>query len=115
MASFWDLGGQDWQTFAKRVWADIGKDRILGRAAELAYYFLLALFPLLLFLTSIIGIVLGSGTGLRHALFNYLGKVLPGSAFTLVDSTMSEIAAASSGGKVALGLVAALLAGANGK
>jgi len=77
MSSAWDLHGQSWQSVAKRVWADIGKDKIFSHAAELAYYFLLALFPLLLFLTSVIGLVIGSGTGLRHSLFNYLGKVLP--------------------------------------
>ena len=114
MASFWDLGGQDWQTFAKRVWADIGKDRILGRAAELAYYFLLALFPLLLFLTSVIGILLGSGTGLRHSLFDYLGKVLPGSASDLVSTTMYEVSSASGGGKISFGILAALWAASNG-
>src|SRR5206468_3914557 len=55
-----NLGGQTISELAKRVWADILKDRIFGRSAELAYYFLLALFPLLLFLTSVIGIFLGS-------------------------------------------------------
>ena len=80
MASLWNLGGQTWLELAKRVWADIGKDDIFGRAAQLSYYFLLALFPLLLFLMSVIGMIMGSGTGLRQSLFNYLGKVLPASA-----------------------------------
>ena len=49
-------------------------------------------------MTSVIGLLLGPG-GLRHALFAYLSRVLPGSAFNLVDSTMYEISAASGGGK----------------
>ena len=57
-----DLRGQTWKALAKRVWSDIGEDRVFGRSAELAYYFLLALFPLLLFLTSVIGIIIGSGS-----------------------------------------------------
>lgn len=114
MASAWDLHGQTWPTVAKRVWADIGKDNIFGHAAELAYYFLLALFPLLLFLTSVIGIVIGSGTGLRHSLFNYLGKVLPGSASQLVSDTMFEVSSASGGGKISFGILAALWAASNG-
>ena len=114
MAAFWELGGQDWRTFAKRVWADIGKDRIFGRGAELAYYFLLALFPLLLFLTSVIGILLGSGTGLRHSLFEYLSAVLPGSAYDLVSKTMYEVSDASGGGKISFGILAALWAASNG-
>lgn len=114
MANLWKLRGLTWGELPKRVWNEIQEDDVFGRSAQLAYYFLLALFPLLLFLTSVIGLVLGSGTGLRHALFNYLSKVLPGAAFTLVDSTMYEISAASSGGKVVIGLLAALWAASNG-
>ena len=114
MASLWKLGGQTWGGLAKRVWADIGKDDIFGRAAQLSYYFLLALFPLLLFLTSVIGLMLGSGTGLRHSLFNYLGKVLPPSASELVSTTMFEVSAASSGGKIWFGILAALWAASTG-
>jgi membrane protein len=109
-----NLGGQTMKALGKRVWADIAKDRVFGRSAELAYYFLLALFPLLLFLTSIIGIIMGSGTGLRHSLFQYLYDVLPGSAAELVDSTMFEVSAASGSGKISLGILAALWAASNG-
>src|SRR5436190_2917078 len=114
MSSAWDLHGQSWRPVAKRVWADIVKDRILGRSAELSYYFLLALFPLLLFLTSVIGIVIGSGTGLRHSLFNYLAAVLPGSAAQLIDSTMFEVTNSSGGGKISFGILAAVWAASNG-
>jgi len=114
MPSFWNLGRQDWRRLVKRVWSDIGKDNIFGRAAQLAYYFLLALFPLLLFLTSVIGMIMGSGTGLRHSLFNYLGKVLPGSASQLISTTMFEVSNASGGGKISFGILAALWAASNG-
>ena len=114
MASLWGFGGLGLTDFLKRVWSEIQEDDVFGRAAQLAYYFLLALFPLLFFLTSVIGVVLGSGTGLRHSLFNYLSKVLPGSAFTLVDTTMYEVSAASSGGKITFGILAALWAASNG-
>ena len=114
MAAFWTSRKGNWQRLARRVWADIGKDKIFGRAAQLAYYFLLALFPLLLFLTSLIGVIIGSGTGLRHSLFNYLGKVLPGSASQLVSTTMFEVSSASGGGKISFGILAALWAASNG-
>ena len=114
MSSMWQLGGLTWKELAKRVWSEIQKDDVFGRSAQLSYYFLLALFPLLLFLTSVIGLIVGSGTGLRHSLFNYLSQVLPGSAFQLVDSTMYEISVASGGGKIASGILAALWAASNG-
>lgn len=110
----WKLRGISWAQMAKRVWAEINSDDVFGDAAKLAYYFLLALFPLLIFLTSAIGLVLGSGTGLRHALFNYLARVMPASAFQLIDSTMWEVSKASSGAKLSFGLIAALWAASNG-
>ncbi|MFN2455127.1 MAG: YihY/virulence factor BrkB family protein [Pyrinomonadaceae bacterium] len=112
--SMWKLGGLTWKDLGTRVWSEINEDDVFGRAAQLAYYFLLALFPLLLFLTSIIGILLGSGTGLRHSLFNYLGQVLPGSSAELISSTMREVSEASSGSKISFGILAALWAASNG-
>ncbi|MCA1594189.1 MAG: YihY/virulence factor BrkB family protein [Acidobacteria bacterium] len=108
------LGGLPWKELSKRVWAEIQKDEVTGRAAQLSYYFLLALFPLLLFLTTVIGLLLGSGTGMRHALFNYLSQVLPGSASELVSNTMREVSEHSSGGKLSFGILAALWAASNG-
>ena len=114
MSSLWKFGGLSLKELGKRVIGEIQSDDVFGRAAQLAYYFLLALFPLLLFLTSVIGLVLGSGTGIRHSLFAYFSRVLPGSASNLVDSTMYEVSAASGGGKVTFGLLAALWAASNG-
>jgi membrane protein len=114
MRSMWRLGGLTWKDLAKRVWSEVQEDDVFGHAAQLSYYFLLALFPLLLFLTSLIGLIMGSGSGLRHSLFNYLSRVLPGSAFQLVDSTMYQVTAASGGGKMAFGILAAMWAASNG-
>ena len=114
MASLWALGNLGWRGLAKRVWKEIQDDEILGRAAELSYYFLLALFPFLIFLTSVIGLILGSGTGTRQMLFEYLARVMPPSAYQLISTTMIEVSNASSGGKISFGLLAALWAASNG-
>ena len=114
MASLWELGGLTWAELGKRVWHEIQEDKVFGRAAELSYYFLLALFPFLIFLTSVIGFVLGSGTGTRHMLFNYLARIMPPSAFELIDNTMWEVSSASSGGKLSFGILAALWAASSG-
>jgi membrane protein len=114
LQSMWSLGGLKWNELAKRVWQQMNEDDIWGRAAQLSYYFLLALFPLLIFLTSVIGLIMGSGTGLRHSLFNYLSQVMPPSAFKLVDDTMYEVSKSSGGGKISFGILAALWAASNG-
>jgi membrane protein len=114
LESMWSLGGLGWKQLAKRVWAQMDEDAVWGRAAQLSYYFLLALFPLLIFLTSVLGLMLGSGTGVRHSLFNYLSQVMPPSAFKLVDDTMYEVSKSSGGGKISFGILAALWAASNG-
>ena len=112
--SLWKLGGLNWTALAKRVWAEMNTDDTFGDAAKLGYYFLLALFPLLIFLTSVIGLIIGSGTGMRHTLFAYLARVMPSSAFQLIQATMLEISNASGAGKLSIGLLAALWAASNG-
>jgi membrane protein len=114
MRSLWRLQGVTWKELAKRVWHEIQEDEVFGRAAELSYYFLLALFPLLIFLTSVIGVVIGKGTGTRRALFAYLARVMPPSAFQLIESTMWQVSASSGGGKISFGILAALWAASNG-
>ena len=111
MSKFSDL---NIKRLARHVWGEITDDDVFGDAAKLAYYFLLALFPLLIFLTSLIGLVIGSGTGLRHALFRYLSQIMPSSAFELIDKTMLEVSSASGAGKLSFGLLAALWASASG-
>ena len=112
--AIWKLKGITWRKLAPRVWSEIKEDDVFGDGAKLAYYFLLALFPLLIFLTSAIGLIVGSGTGLRHALFDYLSKVMPSSAFQLIDTTMWEVSSASGAGKLSFGLLAALWAASSG-
>ena len=114
MKSLWALRNITWTDLAKRVWKEANDDRMFGRAAELSYYFLLALFPLLIFLTSVIGLILGSGTGMRHQLFDYLARIMPPSAYQLLSTTMYEVSNSSGGGKLSFGLLAALWAASNG-
>jgi membrane protein len=114
MATMWKLGGLTWMKLAKRVWTQINEDDIWGRAAQLSYFFLLALFPLLLFLTALLGYFAEAGTKLRAELLVYLGQVMPGSAVGLVHDFIENISQNKSGGKLSFGILAALWAASNG-
>jgi membrane protein len=81
---------------------------VLNRAAILSFYFLLALFPLLLFLTALLGYFADAGTELRHNLLTYLRAIVPVSASDLINTTVDEISQKSSGGKVSFGLLTSL-------
>jgi len=108
------LGGLNWKVLAQRVWAETRDDDVLGRSAQLAYYFLLALFPALLFLTSLIGYIAGESGDMRNSLFGYLSAVLPGEATQIVRETVTEVTQNSGGGKVSFGILATLWAASNG-
>jgi membrane protein len=112
--SIWNLGGLTAKQLLKRVWAEIDNDDLLGRASELAYNFLLAVFPMLLFLVSLFGLFAAQRGELQGRLFYYLGQVLPPAAYELISKTLQEVIKNSGGGKVTLGLVLALWAGAGG-
>ena len=103
-----------WKTLIMRLWTRINDHDIFGGAAQLSYYFLLALFPLLLFLVTLLGYFAEAGSELRHKLLIYLATVMPASAITLVQTTLDEISQASGGGKLSLGILAALWAASNG-
>jgi len=100
--------------FLTRVWARAEEDEVFGRAAQLSYYFLLALFPLLLFLITLFGYMAGAGSHLRQKLITYLGTVMPGAALQLVVVTLDQVTNARGGGKLWFGLLAALWAASSG-
>ena len=108
------LGGLRWGDLAKRVYAETTDDDVLGRAAQLSYYFLLALFPALLFMTSLLGYFAGEDLELRSSLFKYLSAVLPGDASKLVADTVNDVTQSSGGGKLSFGILATLWAASNG-
>ncbi len=110
---YWLRGGFSWKDLAKRVYQETDKDDVLGRAAQLSYYFLLALFPLLLVCLSVVGMMAG-GAELRDALVAHLAAVMPASASELVTQTVAEITSGAGGTKLSLGLLGALWAASNG-
>jgi membrane protein len=106
--SAWKLGGLSVGQLGKRVWGQINDDEVLDRSAALSYYFVFALFPLMLFLFAMLGMAAGPGTQIRNELMSYLGRMLPGSASGLVDQIVTQTTQASSGGKLSFGILLAL-------
>ena len=106
--SAWKLGGLSVGQLGKRVWGQINDDEVFDRSAALSYYFVFALFPLMLFLFAMLGMIAGPGTQIRNELMSYLGRMLPGSASGLVEQVVTQTTQASSGGKLSFGILLAL-------
>jgi len=114
VAGLWRRGGLSLWDLTRRVFSESVEDDVFGRAAELAFYFLLSVFPLLLFLTSLFGYVVGESGELRRELFNYLEAVIPSEdVLAMVRGTLREIIEAR-GLRFSLGLVFALWAASQG-
>jgi membrane protein len=108
----WRFGGLSPRELAGRVWQEIVSDEVTDRAAALSYYFVLSLFPSLLFLTAMLGFLpLG---GLQERLLTYIHDVLPPDAARTVSRTLREVLESNRGGLLSLGALLALWAGSNG-
>lgn len=86
----------------------MNNDDVFGRSAQLAYYFFLALFPALICLTALIGMLAGSGTRLHDSLLSYIATALPPAAYELISQTLDHTVKASGGEKIGFGLIVSL-------
>jgi membrane protein len=100
--------------FFTRLREKITDDDILGNAAQVAFYFSFALFPLLLFLMSLLGILLADKQDLQAELFRILGQVMPNSAFDLVRKTLGEVTSNATSGKLTIGILITLYSASAG-
>ena len=108
VASLWQLGGLSASQLARKVWRAFNDNFLLDRSAALAFNFILAIFPLLLFLLAILGMFASRGTALRTNLMQYLSEVLPPAGFQVVSHTLAEVTKNAGGGKITLGIVLTL-------
>lgn len=110
----WRPVGITWKELVKCVWKETIKDNVFDRAAILGFYFQLSLFPLLLFLTSLLGLFAKHGTELRADLLTYLSRIVPRSASQLIYTTVDEVTEGTSGGVLSFSLLFALLTATGG-
>ena len=106
--SLWNLQGIPIRVVAKRTWKSFLADNLLGRAAELGFYFLFALFPTLLCASSLLGFAARSAATIYVKLLHYLALVLPTDALGTVLDTFNETSASATSGKLTFGLIAAI-------
>jgi membrane protein len=92
-----------WAEILKRTAVEVMADNCLGLAAQLAYYFFLALFPALLFLVAVISFMPVSG--LLDAITSMLARVAPGEVLSIVQEQILKIANDKSTGLLTIGML----------
>lgn len=93
-----------------KIWRESQANDVLGNAAKLAYFFLLALFPALIFLTSIIGFL----PEVQEIIFKNLARVAPADALDLIQKTLTDVVTNRSGPLLSFGLLASLWSASSG-
>jgi membrane protein len=102
-----DLRGSSWLGVLKRTVREFKADNVTDWAAALTYYGILAIFPAILALVSILGLV---GRSATQPLIDNLGKVAPGPAQQIFTSAIHNLQSSrgAAGVLFIVGLVGAL-------
>jgi membrane protein len=95
-----------WRDLAVKTYHEVIDDDVLGLAAQLSYYFFLALFPAILFVLALASFFpLGS---LTDDMSRVLGPVVSPEVLKLIQDQMQRLANAESGGLLTFGVLGAL-------
>jgi membrane protein len=95
-----------WGELLKRTVKETQADNGLGLAAQLAYYFFLALFPTLLFLIALAGVF--ANAGLVTRVVEMLGGTAPPDVINIVRDQLISLSQGDQSGIMTFGAVAAL-------
>jgi membrane protein len=111
LRGYFKLGSVSYLELGKRVFRKISEADCSAHAAAMAYYFLFAVFPFFLFLTTLIGLL-----PIPHLLDYVLSsaaRMLPGQAFDLLKDNIAALFTNKKQGLLSLGVVLALWASSN--
>jgi membrane protein len=108
LRSLWNLEGIPVRVIVKHTWQSLLDDNLVGRAAELGFFFIFALFPSLFTATSLLGLAARSASHIYYSLLGYLAIVIPHDALGTVLETFNQTTVAATSGKLTFGLAAAI-------
>lgn len=100
-------------TVAVFFFREIGKDTLVNKASSLAYNFMLAIFPAIIFLFTLIPFIPKS-IGFQDQLMSLIAMVLPSTAFEAFETTLVDIVKNQNGKLLSIGFISALFFATNG-
>lgn len=107
-----DLGGLTLRQLAARVWTGMSEDAMWDTASGLAFYFLLALFPLVISLISLLSVL--QATDLVTRFTESLREVMPADAYSLLGAQIQRTLSQPRRGLLTLGALGTLWAASSG-
>lgn len=101
-----------WREFAQNLWREIQDNNVPDGAAVLAFFFVLAVFPAMIFVLSLLPSL--SIPHLQEAILDLLHQVLPEQSAKLFEVTIRYVASRGSNGLLTFGLVFTLWSASSG-
>ena len=97
-----------WKYILRKTLREFGKDQCTDLAAALTYYTVLAMFPALLALVSILGLV-GQAESTTNTLLDFLKEFAPGSAVEVLEGPIKQLTTSGAAGfALIIGIAGAL-------
>lgn len=96
--------------FIKEFYYRFMHDEVVGLSAQLAYFFLLSLFPFLIFIITLIGYLPIS----LDDLLGLVSKFAPGETMHLIETNLRQILDEPRGGLLSFGVIATIWSASNG-
>jgi membrane protein len=92
---------------------EIGKETLVNKASSLAYSFMLAIFPAIIFLFTLIPYI-PKKIGFQEQLMSLLALVLPNNAYLAFETTINEIVNIQNGSLLSIGFILSIFFSTNG-
>ncbi len=100
-------------TIATFFFQEIGKDTLVNKSSSLAYNFMLAIFPGIIFIFTLIPYI-PKRIGFQEQLMSLLSLVLPDTAFLAFEATINDIVNIQNGSLLSIGFFLSVFFATNG-
>lgn len=92
------------------LWKRVQEDDVVGLAAQLAYFFLLSLFPLLIFLVTLLPYLPIT----QEEMLGVVADFAPGQTMSFIETTLDEILSHQNKTLLSFGIIATIWSASNG-
>ncbi|UXH46662.1 YihY/virulence factor BrkB family protein [Rossellomorea vietnamensis] len=100
----------EWKGFSKSLFANISANDVTGLAAQIAYYFLLSLFPLLIFVVTLLPYLPVN----QGDILGLVRDFAPGETMSMIEETLQDVMSNRNSGLLSVSIIATIWSASNG-
>ena len=99
-----------WKGFSKSLFGNISSNDVTGLAAQIAYYFLLSLFPLLIFIVTLLPYLPVE----QGDILGLVRDFAPGETMSMIEETLQDVMSNRNSGLLSVSIIATIWSASNG-